>query len=30
MDMDRCWEVASMVYTDIVTFARSTEIIRGQ
>ena len=30
MDMDRCWEVTSMVYTDIVTFPRSTEVIRGQ
>ena len=30
MDMDRCWEVTSMVYTDIVTFPRSTKVIRGQ
>ena len=30
MDMGRCWEVTSMVYTDIVTFPRSTEVIRGQ
>ena len=30
MDMDRYWEVTSMVYTDIVTFPRSTEVIRGQ
>ena len=30
MDMDRCWEVTSMVYTDIVTFPRSTEVIRSQ
>ena len=30
MDMDKCWEVTSMVYTDIVTFPRSTEVIRGQ
>ena len=30
MDMDRCWEVTSMVYTDIVTFPRLTEVIRGQ
>ena len=29
-DMDRCCEVTSMVYTDIVTFPRSTEVIRGQ
>ena len=26
MDMDRCWEATSMVYTDIVTFPRSTEV----
>ena len=30
MDMNRCWEVTSMVYTDIVTFPRSNEVIRGQ
>ena len=30
MDMDRCCEVTSMVYTDIMTFPRSTEVIRGQ
>ena len=30
MDMDSCWEVTSMVYTDIVTFPTSTEVIRGQ
>ena len=30
MDMDRCWEVTSMVYTDIVTFPRLTEVTRGQ
>ena len=30
MDMGRCWEVTSMVYTDIVPFPRSTEVIRGQ
>ena len=30
MDMDRCWEVISMVYTGILTFPRSTEVIRGQ
>ena len=30
MDMDRCCEVTYMVYTDIVTFPRSTEVIRGQ
>ena len=30
MDMDRCWEVTSMVYTDIVIFPRSTEVIRSQ
>ena len=30
MDMDRCWEVTFMVYTDIVIFSRSTEVIRGQ
>ena len=30
MDMDRCWEVTSMVNTDIVTFPRSTEVIRGR
>ena len=30
MDMDRCWEVTSMVYTDIVTFPRSTQVIKGQ
>ena len=30
MDMDRCWDVTFMVYTDIVTFPRSTEVIRGQ
>ena len=29
MDMGKCWEVTSMVYTDIVTFPRSTEVIRG-
>ena len=29
MDMDRCWEVTSMLSTDIVTFPRSTEVIRG-
>ena len=27
---DRCWEVTFIVYTDIVTFPRSTEVIRGQ
>ena len=26
--MDRCWEVTSMVYIDIVTFPRSIEVIR--
>ena len=30
MDMDRYWEVTYMVYTDIVTFPRSTEVTRGQ
>ena len=30
MDMDRCREVTSMVYTGIVTFPRSAEVIRGQ
>ena len=30
MDMDRCWEVTSMVYTDIVTFPRSTEVVGGK
>ena len=30
LDMYRCWEVTSMVYTDIVTFPRSNEVIRGQ
>ena len=30
MDMDKCCEVISMVYTDIVTVPRSTEVIRGQ
>ena len=30
MEMDRCWEVTSMVYTDTVTFPRSTEVIRDQ
>ena len=30
MDMDRCCEVKFMAYTDIVTFPRSTEVIRGQ
>ena len=30
MDMDRCCEVTPMVYTDIVTIPRSTEVIRGQ
>ena len=30
MDMNRCWEVTAMVYTDIVTFPRSTEVIKGQ
>ena len=30
VDIDRCWEVTSMVYTGIVTFPRSTEVIRGQ
>ena len=30
LDRDRCCEVTSMVYTDIVTFPRSTEVIRGQ
>ena len=30
MDMDRYWEVTSMVYTDIVIFTRSTEVIRSQ
>ena len=30
MDMERCCEVTSMVYTDIVTVPRSTEVIRGQ
>ena len=29
MDMNRCWEVTSMVYTNIVTFPRLTEVIRG-
>ena len=27
MDMDRRWEVTSMVNTDVVTFPRSTEVI---
>ena len=30
MDMDRLCEVTYMVYTDIVTFPRSSEVIRGQ
>ena len=30
MDMNRCWEVTSMVYTEIVTFPTSTEVIRDQ
>ena len=30
MDLDRCWEMTFMVYTDIVTFPRPTEVIRGQ
>ena len=30
MDIDRCCKVTSMVNTDIVTFPKSTEIIRGQ
>ena len=30
MDMDRRWEVTSIVNTDIVTFPRSTEVIRCQ
>ena len=30
MDMDSCWEVTFIVNTDIVTFPRSTEVIRGQ
>ena len=30
MDVDRCCEVTSIVNTDIVTFSRSTEVIRGQ
>ena len=30
MDMDRCRKVTFMAYTDIVTFPRSTEVIRGQ
>ena len=30
MDMNRCWKMTSMVYTDIVTFPRSIEVIRGQ
>ena len=30
MDMDRCCEVTPMVYTDIVTIPRSTEVIRGR
>ena len=30
MEMYRCWEVTSMVYTGIVTFPMSTELIRGQ
>ena len=30
VDTDRCCEVTSMVYTDIVTFPSSTEAIRGQ
>ena len=30
MDMDRRFDVASMVYTDIVTLPKSTEVIRGQ
>ena len=30
MDMNRCWEVTSMVYTDIMTFPRSTEVIRDK
>ena len=29
MDMDRCREVTSIVYTDIVTFPRSTEVSRS-
>ena len=30
MDINRCWEVTSMVYTDIVSFPRSAGAIRGQ
>ena len=30
MDMDRCCEMTPIVYTDIVTIPRSTEVIRGQ
>ena len=30
MDMDRCNEVTSMVYTDIVSFPRSSEFDRGK
>ena len=30
MDIDRCYEVISMIYTDIVTVPRSTEVTRGQ
>ena len=30
MDMERCWEVISVVRTDTVTFPRSSEVIRGQ
>ena len=30
MDMVRCWEVTSIVYTEIVIFPRSIEVIRGQ
>ena len=30
MDMDRCCEVTPIVYTDIATIPRSTEVIRGQ
>ena len=30
MDMDRCWKVTSMVYSDIVTLSGSTEVIRSQ
>ena len=30
MDMDRCYEVTSVIYTDIVTIPMSNEVIRSQ